>query len=531
MVRATVTNVPVKAISSAPQAVREASVRDRCHRDKIIFMNVKYRPHRQSSLSRLLCVAALVALPPSLAQARDQADVYPAPVVNQATVYVTARDTGDRLRAGSPLHFADLPQPDEQTPCIFLDPTRRFQTIVGFGGAFTDAAAETFAKMPPAKQQEILTAYFSPDGGLGYTLGRTNINSCDFSSDTYSYDDVAGDTKLTHFSIAHDLQYRVPFIKAALAASHDRLRLFASPWSPPAWMKTNNDMAHGGKLRPEDRQAWADYYVRFIRAYQQVGVPIWGLTIQNEPLASQSWESCLYTAQDEHDFVRGYLGPTLQKAHLSDVKVMIWDHNRGLLYQQAQGVLSDPKAAQYVWGTAFHWYAGDNFDNPEMVHEAFPDKNLLFTEGSRGFRGTAEGDNWPDAEHYGQSELLDLNHWSTGWTDWNLLLDERGGPNHVGNFCSAPIIADTKTGELHYLPSFYYLGHFSKFIRPGAQRIACTSDTDALLATAFINPDNTLAAVVLNLTNEARDYKVWIDGRAVSTHSPAHSLETVVLGP
>ena len=450
------------------------------------------------------------------------------PTFTQATVTVTARDTGDKMRQGDTLHLEALPQPVEGDSVIMLDPTRRFQTIVGFGGAFTDAAAETFYKLPPAKQSEVLTAYFSPDKGLGYTLGRTNINSCDFSSDTYSYDDVAGDTALSHFSIAHDLKYKIPFIKAALAMTGNHLSLFASPWSPPAWMKTNNDMSHGGKVRPEYRQAWADYYVRFIQAYGKAGVPVWGLTVQNEPMSTQRWESCIYTGQDEHDFVRGYLGPTLHKAGMAGVHLMIWDHNRGIMYQRAQAVLEDPIAAQYVWGTAFHWYVGDHFDNVQTVHEAFPDKALLFTEGSLGLAADPAGE-WTDGERYGKNIFMDLSHWAVGWTDWNLLLDSGGGPNHSGNFCAAPILADTQTGALRYLPSYYYLGHFSKFIRPGAQRIACTSTDDNLLAVAFLNPDSTLAVVVLNLTEEARDYKIWIGGKAVTTNSPAHSIETVLL--
>ncbi len=499
---------------------------------------------RQPVARLALCLAAipLPAVSPAHAQPKptgmkaktglgaDTARGYPAPAITQATVYVTARDAGDRMRAGSTLRLEDFPQPEESSAFIMLDPTRRFQTVLGFGGAFTDAAAETFAKLPSAKQSEVLTAYFSPDKGLGYTLGRTNINSCDFSSDTYSYDDTAGDTALSHFSIAHDLKYRVPFIRAARAVAQGRLTLFASPWSPPAWMKTNGDMSHGGKLKPEDRQAWADYYTRFVRAYGQQGIPIWGLTVQNEPMSTQSWESCLYTGQDEHDFVRDYLGPTLRKSGLSNVKLMIWDHNRGIMYQRAQAVFEDPLAAQYVWGTAFHWYAGDHFDVPQAVHEAFPQKNLLFTEGSEGFT-TSPAAQWAGGERYGRNILLDLSHWAVGWTDWNLLLDEQGGPNHVGNYCSAPIMADTKTGELHYLPSYYYLGHFAKFIRPGAQRIASTSTDDSLLSVAFINPDSTIAAVVLNETGGARDYRVWLGGRAVSVNSPAHSIETVVLRP
>jgi glucosylceramidase len=459
------------------------------------------------------------------------AGIFPLPRITRATVYVTAKDTNNRLAAGAPLTFTALPQPDEGMLCVEVDPTHRFQSIVGFGGALTDAAAETFAKLPPAVQQEVLTAYFSPDKGIGYTFGRTSINSCDFSSESYAYDEVPGDTSLSHFSIAHDLKYRIPLIKAALAMSGGRLQLFASPWSPPAWMKTNGKMEYGGKLKPEDRQAWADYYVRFIQAYQQQGVPIWGLTVQNEPMATQRWESCVYTGADERDFVRDYLGPALQKAGLSGVKLMIWDHNRGLMYDRAETVLSDPKAARYVWGTAFHWYGSYAYDNVRQVGEAFPDKNLILTEATIENFQAANMNLWSHGERYAKNEMLDLNSGACGWTDWNILLDERGGPNHVGNFCFAPIIADTKTGALHYDSGYFYLGHFSKFIRPGARRIACSMINDGLMATAFINPDNTIAVVVLNISDKPQNYKVWIAGKATpATHSPPHSIETVMLG-
>ena len=407
----------------------------------------------------ILFAAAAVLLSVSQTQAsvKKPDPVFP---YQQATVYTTARDTQDRLRAGPKLGFDVWIQPQEWAAMIMVDPTRKFQSIVGFGGGLTDSAAETFYKMDPGKQAEILKAFFSTDQGIGYSLGRTNINSCDFSSDTYAYDDSPGDVKLSHFSIAHDLKYKVPFLKAAMAASNGQFKLFASPWSPPAWMKTNNSMLNGGGLRPEYRQAWADYYVRFISEYKKLGIPMWGLTVQNEEMAVQSWESCIYTAEEEQAFVRDYLGPTLEKAGLSGVKLMVWDHNRGLMYQRVQEMLSDPKTAKYIWGTAFHWYTGDHFDSPGVVHDAFPDKAVLFTEGGLNYYKPSQYTDWSIGEHYGQSVLSDLNHWSAGWTDWNILLDAEGGPNHVNNFCCASIMADTKTGELHYLPSYYYLGHF-----------------------------------------------------------------------
>jgi glucosylceramidase len=480
------------------------------------------------------CLIALLALTSSIAAAAPLS--YSDVAVTQATAYVTAQPTGLRLQSTGALTFQALQQPEEHSPVIILDTTRRFQTIVGFGGAFTDAAAETFAELPTSAQDELLTAYFSPDPtrGNGYTMGRVNINSCDFSTETYSYDDVAGDLSLSHFSIAHDQTYKMPFIKAAMATTGHHLSLFATPWSPPAWMKTNDDMLHGGRLRPECRQAWANYYVRFVQAYEQAGIPMWGLSVQNEPMADQTFESCLWTGPEERDFVRDYLGPTLHNAGLGRLHLMIWDHNRGLMYQRAQAVYEDPAAARYVWGTAFHWYTGDHFDNTEMVHEAFPDKNLLYTEGASGLLDLTKPDvDWANGEKIGKNIMMDLNHWTNGWTEWNLILKADGTPNHDGGAGTASIavVGDTKDGKLFYTSAYYYIGQFSRFIRPGAQRIACTSDDDDLLATSFVNKDNSIATVVLSVSDNAKDFSVWDDGRQVTTNSPAHSIVTVVMSP
>jgi glucosylceramidase len=443
-------------------------------------------------------------------------------------IFVTAEGTGDRLAEKSPIAFELLPQPDEVFPTVMIDERKSFQTMVGIGGALTDAAAETYAKLPPGRQREFLTACFDPDKGIGYSLCRTSIHSCDFSSASYTYDDTAGDTELRNFSIAHDLAYRIPFIKAAMAAARGPVTLFASPWSPPAWMKTTNNMLLGGKLRPECAQAWAGYFVKFVQAYGKEGITIWGLTVQNEPMSPQTWESCTYTGSEERDFVRDHLGPALARAGLSGVRLMIWDHNRGLIYQRAKAVYDDPEAAKYVWGAAFHWYAGDHFDNVRMVHDAWPEKNLLFSEGCAERFDAARIKDWQWGEKYGVSVMRDLNNWAVGWTDWNVLLDERGGPNHVGNFCYAPVIADTHTGALTYMNSFYYLGHFSKFIRPGARRIAATSNSDNLLTTAFRNPDGSTAVVVLNTTDQGFPFRLWAGGEAATASSPAHSILTMV---
>ncbi len=447
----------------------------------------------------------------------------------KADVYVTAKGTGDKITQKEPLIFEPLEQPDEHISTIILDRSKMFQSIVGIGGALTDASAETFYKLPIDKQQEIVTALFDRQKGNGFSLCRTSIHSCDFSSGEYTYDDVPGDSGLAHFSIAHDLRYRIPFIKAAMKVAGNEFRLFASPWSPPAWMKTNNSMLQGGRLRPEYRQAWASYFARFVKEYQKAGVPMWGLTVQNEPMAVQTWESCVFTAAEERDFVKDHLGPELARSGLSSLKLMIWDHNRGIMYQRAKVVYDDPIASKYVWGTGFHWYVGDHFDNVRLVHDAYPDKALVFTEGTEAtFNADSLGD-WRWGEVFGRSIIMDLNDWASGWTAWNVILDEKGGPNHLGNFCMAPIICNTKSGELTYMNSFYYLGHFSRFIRPGARRIVCSSNTDHLLATAFVNEDGTIAVVVMNASDHEIAFHTWIENQTVKTTSPAHSIITLML--
>ena len=443
------------------------------------------------------------------------------------SVYLTAKDTGQLLARTADLSFAAMPQPAEQEPCIFVDPTKTFQTLLGIGGALTDAAAETFYKLPKDKQQEILRAYFDPQNGIGYSLGRTHINSCDFSSDSYTYV-KAGDKDLLSFDIAHDRKYRIPFIKAALAAAGKDFSLFVSPWSPPAWMKSNHDVLHGGSLLPEFYQSWANYYVKFIEAYESEGIPIWGMTVQNEPMASQTWESCIYTAQEERDFVKNDLGPVLENSGLKDKKILVWDHNRNLMFQRSKGVLDDPDAAKYVWGVAFHWYAGDNFENVRQVTEAYPKMNVLLTEACLYPFDLKKINEWHWGETYGKSMINDFNNGAVGWTDWNILLDETGGPNHVNNFCYAPLHGDTRTGQLYYMNSYYYIGQFSKFIRPGAKRIASSSMVDTLLTTAFLNPDGKVAVVVLNLSDKEQPFSLWLDGKAAKTSSPAHSIATMV---
>jgi glucosylceramidase len=467
----------------------------------------------------LLIQSAVLAVTTIHGQQRDY---------KEARAFITAESTQELLHDLGFGAFAPLEQPDEDYPTVMIDPNKTFQTIEGFGGAFTDAAAVTFGKLPEKSQEQFLKACFDPVEGNAYTLCRTTIHSCDYSDEMYTYDDVAGDTELKHFTIQHDEKYRIPFIKRALAVANGNIKIFASPWSPPAWMKTNNDMLHGGKLKAEYAQTWAEYFVKYVEAYKAAGIPIWGLTVQNEAMATQVWESCIFTAAEERDFVRDHLGPALHDSGLGEVKLMIWDHNRGIMYQRAEVAYEDPAASRYIWGMAFHWYIGDHYENVRIVHDVFPDKKLLYTEG--GMNGS-----WAAAGHLAKNMIMDLNHWTNGWVFWNLLLDQTGGPRHAGglpasNARSSNIItADLTTGELVFNPPYYVFGQFSRFIKPGARRIACTSNNDDLLATGFVNPDGKVAVVVFNTRHCDQLMQLWVEGKAIRYTLPADGLITIIL--
>ncbi|MBK6828874.1 MAG: glycoside hydrolase family 30 protein [Chitinophagaceae bacterium] len=447
-------------------------------------------------------------------------------------VYSTADSSAYRLSLTDTVEFKEMGQPLETQVCVFVDPGKTFQTYFGMGAAMTDASAETFYKLPKEKQQELLKAYFDKTNGIGYTVARTNINSCDFSSDMYTYV-KDGDTSLQSFNIEHDKKYKLPFIKEAMQAAGGQLNLFASPWSPPAWMKDNNDMLQGGKLKTEFYNSWALYYSRFIKEYEKEGVPVWGISVQNEPMAKQRWESCIYTAEEERDFLKNALGPTMQKEGLKDKKIIVWDHNRDLIYQRAQTYFNDPEAAKYIWGLGFHWYedwSGGTpmYENLRRVYESFPDKHIFFTEGCAESFNASRYNAWSLGEEYGRSLINDYNNGMVGFTDWNILLDETGGPNHVQNFCFAPVHGDTKTGQLIYTNAYYYLGHFSKFIQPGAKRIAATASRSQLLTTAFRNEDGKTVVVVMNQGNAATPYYLWINGKAAEINAMPHSIATLV---
>jgi len=467
-------------------------------------------------------------------QKPQQTDISDFSVVNKVlTVYTTAKNSEERLTKTGTATFDEADQPKENEISIFVNPVRTFQEFIGIGGAITDASAEVFATLPEDKQVELLTAYYDPNEGIGYTLARTTIHSADFSRESYTYVS-AEDKELSTFSIEHDRKFRIPMIHRAIEAAGGSLLMYASPWSPPPFMKSNHDMLKGGKLLPEYYGSWALYYTKFIKAYENEGIPIWGITIQNEPMASQIWESCIYTAAEERDFLKNHLGPTMEKEGLGDKNIVAWDHNRDLITHRAYTIFDDPEAAKYAWGIGFHWYetwtGGDpKFDNLALIHEAYPDKKLLFTEGCNEQFDPEKYQYWPNAERYGRSMINDFNRGTVGWTDWNILLDQFGGPNHVGNFCFAPVHADTVTKELIFTPSYYYIGHFSKFVKPGAKRVSTSSSRSPLLSTSWLNENGVLVTVVMNQSDAPIDYQYYLNDRKATVSIPEHAMQTLVV--
>ena len=439
------------------------------------------------------------------------------------SVYITSKDTGQNVEEVDISHLLTTKSIESPTIKLYKNETR--QEILGFGGAFTEAAASVYDKLDTEKKEEIIKAYFGEQGN-DYNMARTHINSCDFSLGNYSYCDTPGDTELNYFSIFRDKELLIPFVQDAMDHANTPIHILASPWSPPAWMKTNGQMNHGGKIKDEYRAAWASYFCKYINAYEKEGIPIWGISVQNEPAAKQRWDSCIYTAEEERDFIRDYLGPALESRNLLDKKVIIWDHNRDIMVERARTVLNDPEAAKYVWGTGFHWYNGDHFDAVQKVHDEFPGKHLIFTEGCQE-NGPHIG-SWDLGERYATSIINDLNRWTVAWIDWNLILDERGGPNHVGNYCSAPIIVDIRSQDILYQSSYYYLGHFSRFIKRGDKIIGCECKTDDLLALAAVNTSGIVTAVVMNKKDVSAEFKYQNGDTNIPLSIPGRSIVTLV---
>lgn len=439
-------------------------------------------------------------------------------------VYVTSKDTKDRLKCYDLKNFIVDEEKNAQNS-VKMDTNKRYQKILGFGGALTEASAYALSKIDENEQKKVLESYYNKETGIGYNFARVHINSCDFSLENYSYVEE-GDKTLETFTLDRDEKYVLPLVRAVKEMTNNKLSILASPWSPPKYMKTNEDMNNGGTIKEEYKQLWADYYVKYIEKMKEKDIDIWAITVQNEPAANQIWDSCLYTAEEERDFVKDFLGPTMHKNGLEDKKIIIWDHNRDIVYDRVKPVLEDKEAAKYVWGTGIHWYVSEEFSNTTKVHDAFPDKHIIFTEGCQ--EGGVKLGSWDTGERYGRNIIGDLNNYIEAWIDWNIILDETGGPNHVNNLCDAPIIIDSKTKEVHYNSSFFYIAHFSKFIKKNAERLHSDVIGDKIYVVSCINQDNSICIVMMNEENKDKLVKLEIDSESSVITLKANSIYTII---
>ena len=470
----------------------------------------------------------------------------------KADVFETSA-TGNKLNKRS--GFAA----NKKSSVIQLLPDQKFQTILGFGGSFTEASAYLMNKISKKNRDLILNAYFGEDGAR-YSLTRTHINSCDFSLSQYSYAPIADDMTLRHFSVEPDKEDIIPMIKDAMKVSKEGFKIISSPWTAPPWMKDNKNW-RGGKLLPKYYETWALYFAKYIEAYKAEGIDVWGVTVENEPLGcGNNWESMHYTPREMTDFVKNHLGKTL-KSEGRDVQILGYDQNRGdELEKWADVMFENEASSRYFDGTAIHWYASayDIFGKSlQHTHKAAPGKYIIQTEACV----DAEIPKWKDDKWYWSKEATDwgwdwasekdkylhpkyvpvfryandiigcLNNWVNGWIDWNMVLDKQGGPNWFKNWCVAPVIVDPENDEVYFTPLYNVMTHFSKYIRPGAVRIGFKNTDKQLMVTAAQNPDKSIAVVILNQTDALKSLTIKLQNKETKIDINGEALQTVMIYP
>jgi glucosylceramidase len=407
---------------------------------------------------------------------------------------------------------------------VNIYPQMEYQTFDGFGGAITEAAAFTYSQMSEESKKKMVEAYFG-ESGARYNIVRTHIDSCDFAVDMYEAMSDPTDREFKSFTLERDEKYILPLLDAAEATAGKKLSVVMSPWSPPAFMKTNGQRTYGGSLKPEYRKFWADYICHYIKEYRAKGYQIDYLTIQNEPNAVQTWDSCTYTGQQEKEFLSDFLYPSIQENDIKDLGVVIWDHNKERVFERACEII-DYETDKMVQGIGFHWYTGDHFDALRLVSEKFPDKKLMFTEGCVEYSRFSETAQLEKAQMYGRDIIGNINAGMNSFIDWNIYLNAQGGPNHVNNFCDAPIMCDIDKDVVDEKLSFDYIKHFSHYIEPGAKRIASTKYSPKLEMTTLKNPDGSIVTVLMNISEEDLEVNIRLNGEVVKITAPAGSITT-----
>lgn len=468
----------------------------------------------------------------------------------------------------------------KESNVIGIYPSFRYQEMTGYGCAMTETACYLLTKMTPEKRREALMCWFG-ETGVNAGLVRIHIDSCDFSLEEYqAVADPIADPELRTFSIARDRKYILPVMKEVMELTGEKLSVLLSPWSPPAAWKTppelsENDKAvygnmtadvdfsrpgrcFGGRLKPEYYGSWAKYLVKFIQAYLEEGIPVTMLSVQNEAAAATSWDSCVWSGEQEKTFLRDFLYPEMKRAGLTDrVGIFIWDHNKERMIEHVEDMLDDDTMGM-IRGFAYHWYSGDHFTALSMLHDKYPEKVLLHTEScglhvpgktmayelpkeflegnaalppdlaAAAARTPAEMD-FADAVAYAHDIIGDLNHGMNGWIDWNMIVDRTGGPRHVAGGFAAPLVAEDD-GSFEKTVSYHYIRQIARTIRPGAVRIGCSVFGKAVEAAAAENRDGSIGVVLFNDSADEITVSIRLAGSICDATLPAHTLNTVIIG-
>jgi len=429
---------------------------------------------------------------------------------------------------------------------VNIYPQVRYQMIEGFGGAMTEASAYALMQMDDDTRKQALEDLFGRKGNQLKFI-RTSIDSSDFGLGQYqAVEDPVADPDLHTFNLDRDRKYIIPMIREAVKVSSQKINVLLSPWSPPAQWKeritvpkndpslyTNDDAEansislrdHGGRLLPEYYESWARYFVKYVQGYLDEGIPVTMVTIQNESIAATSWDSCVWTPQEQKTFIRDHLYPAMKKAGLSDkVGIFIWDHNKERVFEWAEEIL-DGETADMVEGVAFHWYSGDHFEAVQMTHEQFPDKVLMLSECCEAL---PDGDAFlhKAALHYAHDMIGNLNSGMNRWIDWNLILDKDGRPRYVECGCTAGLLVQNPS-KYRTNMVWYTIGHFSRYIQPGAVRIGVSRCDQSIEVTAAANPDGTIAVVLSNRSDEPREYCLRMCGQLIRVELPAGAISTL----
>jgi glucosylceramidase len=435
---------------------------------------------------------------------------------SEISMWVTSGD--ERFATAPPLTWQPRSKTSSNDP-LQLNPSTKFQQILGFGGAFTDAACYTFNQLTPPVREKLFHELFHPSE-MGLSVGRLCVGSSDYATKLYSFDEGEPDPELKRFSIEHDREYILPILREARQANPD-LFLFSSPWSPPGWMKANGSML-GGSMRKPSFPVYAQYYLKFLQAYAAEGVPVQALTSQNEPDTDQDGRmpACLWGQEYEIQFVRDHLGPLLESSGML-TKIWILDHNYNL-WGRAVCTLQDIRLRKYANAVAWHGYYG----TPEMmskVQDAYPEIEMHWTEGGPDISDPGYLTDWCK---WSATFSGILRNWCCSLTSWNLALDEHGRPN-IGPFpCGGVVTIHSQTKEITRSGQYWAFAHFSRVIRRGARRFDSQSIITGLQHVALENPDGQQVLVVTN-RGPARTIDLQLANMTSSVPLKADSVTTL----